>query len=163
LAVIIRRATKDDYRSLLPLFDQADEFHRENEPGVFRKPDGPPRAMEYYLNLLSLENVGFFIAEEDKQIVGFVHVELRETPPIPVLVSRKYAIVDTIVVKADEQRRGIGRNLMQTAHAWAAARDASSVELTVYEFNERAIEFYRDLGYEALSLRMSFLLSEGKM
>jgi len=31
---------------------------------------------------------------------------------------------------------------------------ATSVQLTVYEFNQAAIDFYRSLGYETLSRRM---------
>ena len=80
---------------------------------------------------------------------------MRETPPLPILVPRRVAIVENLAVRSDLRRAGIGQALMDRVYRWARAQGAVEVELTVYEFNEPAIAFYTSLGYETSSRRMS--------
>jgi GNAT superfamily N-acetyltransferase len=84
----------------------------------------------------------------------------RASPEIPIFVPRRYAVVDLAVVKEACRRTGVGRALMARAHEWALARGAESVELNVWEFKYDAIEFYRALGYETASRKMSKRLRE---
>jgi ribosomal protein S18 acetylase RimI-like enzyme len=78
---------------------------------------------------------------------------------MPIFVPRRYAVVDGLAVTAAFQHQGVGRLLMDAAHSWAAARGAGAIELNVYAFNETAIAFYRSLGYEIYSVRMSRALA----
>lgn len=153
--VLIRAATADDYEVLCKLFEEVDALHRQNLPQIFQKPPGAAREQEYYQGLLADENVGFFIAEMEGEPVGFVCAMIRDTPPIPILVPRRFAMVDSIGVKSGLRRCGIGSMLMQHIHRWAISKGATAIELNVYEFNEGAISFYQSLGYETLSRRMS--------
>lgn len=152
---VIREATSADYEVLCALFDEVDALHRDHLPQIFRQPPGPVRERAYYQGLLADEAVGLFLAEVDGTAVGFVHGVIREAPAIPLLVPRRYAVVDSIGVKADYRGRGIGRMLMHRIHAWASAAGASAIELNVHAFNASAIAFYRRLGYEIASQRMS--------
>jgi ribosomal protein S18 acetylase RimI-like enzyme len=99
-------------------------------------------------------DVGLFVAEVSGQLVGFVHVLVKEVPPIPIFVPRRYASVDNLAVKSVHRRSGVGRALMKRAEAWATSKGATSIELTVYAFNQPAQDFYRTLGYETLSHHM---------
>ena len=150
----IRKAELSDYDSLLPLFNQIDLLHRESLPEIFVKPEGRPRERNYFQDLLQQPDVGFFIAEEQDQTIGFVHVIVRNSPPIAIFALRRYAVVDSAVVKKDYQGMGVGRKLMETVHEWARDNGAKSVELNVYKFNEDAISFYERLGYKTLSRKM---------
>jgi ribosomal protein S18 acetylase RimI-like enzyme len=159
--VSIRKATAEDYNALCELFDEVDALHRGALPHIFQKPDGPVREHAYYQGLIADENVGVFVAEAGGELVGFVHAVIRDTPALPVIVPRRYAIVDGIGVKAEFQNHGIGRMLMDTAREWAIAKGATAIELNVYEFNKTAIAFYQRLGYETLSRKMSRALKGG--
>jgi len=156
--VVIREAAADDYEVLCELFDEVDALHRDNLPQIFQKPTGPVREQEYYRGLITDENVGLFVAEVNERAVGFVHAIMRDTPAIPILVPRRYAIVDSIGVKSDFRGGGIGRMLMHKIHEWAIVKGAIAIELNVHEFNRGAISFYRKLGYDTVSQRMSKLL-----
>jgi len=158
--ITIRDAEAHDYDALCALTGQVDAQHRDNLPDRFQKPRGPVRERDYILNLLSDENVGLFVAEVDGKVVGFVHVAIRETSPIPIFVPRRYGVIDTIAVDADLRLAGIGRALMDSAHKWALDKGASAVELNVYEFNEGALSFYHALGYEPVSRQLSRQLTE---
>jgi ribosomal protein S18 acetylase RimI-like enzyme len=157
--LITRQALPADYKALLPLFNQMDALHRENHPEMFKKPERKPREKQYYLDLLSKDEVGFFLAQNNDRVIGFVHVEMRDTPSIEVLVQRRYAVIDGIVVDNQHQGAGVGRELMEAAQNWALLQGAESVELNVYKFNKEAIAFYKTLGYETIFIRMRMPIS----
>jgi ribosomal protein S18 acetylase RimI-like enzyme len=160
--VVVREATADDYAVLCELFDEVDAFHRDGLPRVFQRPTGPVREQEYYRGLITDDNVGLFVAEVNEKVVGFVHARIIETPVIPVLVPRRYAIVDNLGVKSEFRGSGIGRRLMHKIHAWVTTKDAESIELNVYEFNQGAISFYQKLGYDTFSIKMRKVLDRAR-
>ena len=154
MTISVRKATTNDYNTLCELFDEIEALHRDNLPHIFQKPRGSVRE-KYYSGLMADENVSLFVAEAGGKLVGFVHAIVRDTPAIPVFVPRRYAIVDSIVVKSEFQNHGTGRILMDKMQEWAIAKGAVSIELNVYEFNETAISFYERLGYQTFSRKMS--------
>ncbi len=154
MAVTIRGATAQDYEALCEIIEEVDTLHRQALPHIFQASGGPVRERVYILGLLADEDHGLFVAEVEGQVAGFLHVTVRDAPPIPILVPRRVAVVDNIAVKAAYRRAGLGRALMSRAEQWAQARGAAEVELNVYEFNGAAIAFYESLGYEAFSRRM---------
>jgi hypothetical protein len=92
----IRKATPEDYKTLCELVDEVDDLHRGNLPHIFQKPNGPVRENDYYRGLITDENVGLFVAEVGEKLVGFVHSVISDAPAIPILLPRRYAIVDSI-------------------------------------------------------------------
>ena len=155
MKIRIREVTAADYENLFDLFDEIDSLHRDHMPRRFKKANGPAREKDYFLGLIENENHGLFVAEMDEELVGFVHVIIDDAPSIPIVVPRRFAILDSIVVKASYQQHGVGKMLMDKMQAWAVSKGATSIELNVYEFNETAISFYEKLGYRTLSQKMS--------
>jgi len=155
--MVVRKATLDDYDELCALIAEVDELHRSNLPQRFREPEGPTREWEYFRSVITDESVGFFVAEDDGELVGFVHVVVRDSRDFPILVPRRYAFVDSIAVREELRGTGIGRVLMERAHEWATSMGAraTEMELNVFEFNEDAVAFYRKLGYRTICREMS--------
>jgi len=151
----IRKATASDYEDLCFLFDEGDTFHRKNLPHMFQKPESPFRDREYVNSLVSDETVGLFVAQLEDHLIGLVVVVIRDSSAMPIMVPRRYALVDNIVVSEGFRRVGIGRALMEKAREWAVEEGADSIELNVWEFNKEAIEFYQQLGYRTVSQKMS--------
>lgn len=85
--------------------------------------------------------------DEGGTIVGAASLRLYDTPDAPEMRARRRVNVETLVVDAKHRRRAIGRQLMEAAEAWARARGADQVVLTVWAGNRRAASFYRALGY----------------
>lgn len=154
MELIIRDAVESDYDFLRELFEEGDAFHRENVPYVFQKPIGPARDTDYVQRLIVDETVGLFVADMDSRLVGLICIFLREAPAIPILVPRRYAYIDNLVVSHNYRHRGVGQALMAKAHQWTISKNVHEIELNVWEFNNQAIEFYEKLGYEVTSLRM---------
>jgi len=155
MKVNIRKASVEDYDSLCSTFDEVDALHRNNLPHIFKKSDGPVREHDYYLGLISDDNVGLFVAESDGDVVGFVHVIIKEAPGIPIFIQRQYVVIDNILVKSGFRNHGIGKLLMDKIQEWSIIKGVSSIELNVYEFNSSAIFFYKKCGYKTFSRRMS--------
>ena len=144
----IRPAQLADYAGLCELFEQGDALHRRALPQVFRQAQGPARDPEFVSEILARDDAELLMAEVSGAVVGLVQVVERAAPALPILVPRRYAVVETLVVAPKLRRRGIGRRLMGAAHAWAGTRGLATVELNVWAFNQGAVAFYEALGYQ---------------
>jgi GNAT superfamily N-acetyltransferase len=112
------------------------------------------RTREYIAGLVDDPDTAVLVAEYQSQIVGAIVTIVRDTMPIPILTPRRFATIDIVVVRHDMQGKGIGRALMSRAEQWARGRGASDIELSVYFFNQKAVRFYTELGYEGLLQKM---------
>ena len=155
MAIHIRRAAEQDYEVYCDLFFETNELHRLALPDIFQQPGERIIEQGYFLNLLEDERVAIFFAESEGQAAGFVYILIREAPAYPLLVPRRYAVVDTLAVRPAFQRTGVGRVLMHKAEEWAASQGICVVELNVYEFNQGAQAFYNRLGFATYSRKMS--------
>jgi ribosomal protein S18 acetylase RimI-like enzyme len=159
MQIAIRPATAHNLDELNEIIEEVDALHRKQMPHILQKPHGSPRDREYMLELLADESHGIFIAEAGGELLGFVQVAIRDTPPIPILVPRRFAAVENLVVSSASRRMGIGRALMHRVERWAEEKGATEIELNVYEFNQSAFSFYRSLGYVTTSRKMEKRLS----
>jgi len=83
-----------------------------------------------------------FVAEADGRLVGLCHVQ-----GVRMLISDGYAEIQALVVAAACQGRGIGRQLLEHACTWAAARGYERVRLRSSVIREDAHAFYEHLGF----------------
>ena len=151
----IRKAREHDYEAICELCEQVDRLHRQRLPHLFRKPDGPVREREYFQELLEDASMAMFVCEAGEALVGLVSVKVLHSVDMALLAPRRYAEVDNLVVDDAHRRRGIGGALMTQAEEWAIKKGATSLELTVFEFNYPAYAMYDSLGYEVISHRMT--------
>jgi ribosomal protein S18 acetylase RimI-like enzyme len=154
----IRRATMDDYEALCSIWAEVDNRHADALPRLFRRIDGPARSRQRVADLLADENAAVLVAALGGELLGVVTVTMSSSPSYPMFVSRSWATIEDISVRSAHKRKGIGRALMQAAQDWACQRDAADIELTVWEFNKEARDFYEALGYTTVRRRMSYRL-----
>jgi diamine N-acetyltransferase len=142
----VRRAISEDYASLCALLGEVDELHRAALPWLFRKPDGEPRSLSHFTELLASRESAVFVAEAS-QVVGVATAKLRDAPSLGVFVPQRYGVLDDLAVAPNWRRAGVGTALTRAAEHWARAHGARWLELGVYQFNEPARSFYEKLGY----------------
>ncbi len=160
MGVTIREATLQDYTGLCELFAEIDALHAQALPHVFQTVDGPARSRAYLRSLLEGADSALFVAEQKGKLVGMVDVRVHSTPDIPIMIPRRYAMIDAIVVRKTHRHSGIGRALMEHAHEWARGQGVDEIALNVWEFNAGAIAFYEGLGYTTVLRRMWRRLGE---
>jgi ribosomal protein S18 acetylase RimI-like enzyme len=152
----IRQAVTLDYEGICAVLEEGDQLHRERYPDLYRKsPDGSVRSPEYIASLIEDPTACLLVAEQAGEIIGVLIASIRDTPPVPILVPRRYGFVDDLTVRHDRRRQGVGQLLMQHAEAWAKSNGAESMGLNVYMFNQGAIRLYEELGYESITQKMS--------
>ncbi len=93
----------------------------------------------------------FLVAEHGGALVGYVFClvdeELLDDP-------REQVHVLDIMVTESARGQGIGRQLMNAVDRFASERKIARIVLDVLSANERAIAFYRTLGFDVAVLSM---------
>jgi ribosomal protein S18 acetylase RimI-like enzyme len=147
VAVTIREAGEADLDAVRLAFDYGYVVHRNALPTVFRRAEDCRGSDEFLLSCIANPEATLLLAERDGQFVGLAYVLERRAPDIPVLAPRSYAVLDTLVVIPEAQHAGIGQALLGSAETWAHGRGLFEIELSVWEFNDRALNMYRRAGY----------------
>lgn len=96
-----------------------------------------------------------FIGVDDVQALGLIALHRCRMIQYRAPVAR----ITALVVDQWARRRGIGRLLIDHALRWAEESGCDFVELTSALSRPEAHAFYRDLGFEASSLRFRKVLA----
>jgi ribosomal protein S18 acetylase RimI-like enzyme len=106
---------------------------------------------ERLARLLERVDQAVFLAEEEGEIRGWIHVQ-----EFHALASDPTGLVTGLVVDRAARRRGLGRALMGMAEDWARARGLASLRLRARAARTDAHAFYRGLGYELAKRQLQF-------
>ncbi|HEY6478188.1 MAG TPA: GNAT family N-acetyltransferase [Polyangia bacterium] len=149
VAVAVRRARHEDWPGVASLLREVDQLHAELAPAYFRA--GARAEVEWQQLLAETTAAAWVAVDAVASALGFLALRLYETPPDPTMVPRRRAHLETLVVATSARRRGLGRRLVKEASAWARARGADEMVLTIWAGNAAADAFYERLGYRVLS------------
>lgn len=145
----VREAKQSDLNELVSLFEELNEEHHEVLPERFRK--AKRENIEWMLfSIFGNSNAKIFVVEEEN-IVGFAHTTVEEVRENPLFEKRKYVWIHHLIIKNDARNRGAGKALVEKITGWANYVGATTIELTVWEFNGSALQFYENLGFRTLN------------
>lgn len=150
----IRDAEIKDYENLCEIYTELDNLHRLNHPELFIKPVDCARAREYISETIKDDNRALFVAEADSKIVGFAECCIQKSSNFPVIKEREWIQLDNIAVKEENQNYHIGSLLLKKVVEWAEFKQIDRIELKVYFFNQKAVEFYTNKGFKDLNKTM---------
>jgi ribosomal protein S18 acetylase RimI-like enzyme len=159
---LIRKATSSDFADIQALYKQIDEQHHNALPNLFKSSNDVERPLSYFENILDNENSLFLVAVIKEKIIGFIQNEISETDH-PLIKSYRYGHISDLVIDSELKRKGIGKLLLKESHKWFQEKEITEVNLTVFDFNEEAIEFYRNLGYVNKHHTMTTLLNNNEI
>jgi len=97
---------------------------------------------------LRLSKCRTLLAERRGHLVGFAEVTVGEEHAL--VSASSAAELARLYVQSPFLRQGVGRQLLRHAEALALAEGASTLWLTAWIGNERALAFYASQGYEEL-------------
>jgi ribosomal protein S18 acetylase RimI-like enzyme len=155
--IAIRLARIDDLPTLCSLGAAINAIHHEAWPTVFAAPADPERDCAFWQPFVTATDTAAFIAEEGSAAVGMVTVSVA-TETSSLLKPLRYGRIGSVGVAGAMRNRGIGRTLVGHAESWARLHGAAEVRLNVWAFNDRAIELYRELGYDLRSVHLGKML-----
>ena len=149
IAVCVRAAVPQDREPLARLRRQAEAVHARLLPDYFRESllsdarEAPPATGSA---ILVAERV-----DAPRDVLGYVSVNLVDTPRDPAMTPRRRVHVDTVVVEDKVRGSGIGTALMRAAADWARRREAAELVLTVWSDNQAAEALYRRAGFRPIA------------
>ncbi len=150
--VCMRRARSDDPGDVEFLRAQAPRV-AEGAPPWYTAAAIATAAANAILAVLQAQREGevILIAEDGAgDRLGFVYVLISTDP----MSGEAQAHLSDIVVAPGAEGRGVGRQLLTAAEAWAMARDAAALTLHVFPANTRARHLYERQGYALEWLRL---------
>ncbi|VDG98000.1 ribosomal-protein-alanine acetyltransferase [Lysinibacillus sphaericus] len=157
MEINLELANIDDLSNINLIVKEGHDEHSEALPDIFTKVD-QVMPESYFRELLQDPNADILVAKIDKEVVGYAVMELSKSPPFQFMSPRTFAYMNDFGVKNSFQRLGIGSMLFEACVEWSKNKEASSLELNVWEFNKKAMDFYKSHAMENLSRKMSLRL-----
>lgn len=157
MEINIKLASIDEFYDINLIVKDGQDEHSEALPYIFTKVDHVmPEG--YFRKLLEDPKTDILVAKIGVEVVGYAVMELNQSPSFQSMTPRTFAYMNDFGVKSSCQRRGIGKELFKACVEWAKEKEASSLDLNVWEFNEKAITFYESFAMENLSRKMTLRL-----
>lgn len=145
--ITIRRAQPPDVDAVAPLFDAYRQFYGREE--------NLPLARRFLAERLARGQSVVFLASQGPTVCGFTQLY----PVFSSLSCRPAWILSDLFVAPEGRRTGVGRRLMEAAHAFAREQGAVTVELETAHTNIGAQALYESLGYEHDLIFRHYVLS----
>lgn len=157
--VRVRPASEHDVDGLARVLTPGDVDHTSVLPHIFNDQDSLLRTKAIIASLKD-GDTAVLVAEIENNVIGLIHLEIKNEKGSPGERPRKLAWILSIDVEEHYRRRGVGQILMESGEQWARAKGASHLEFDVWDFNKISIQFYQKMGYKTMSYMMSKKLNE---
>jgi ribosomal protein S18 acetylase RimI-like enzyme len=142
-----RCAEPGDADAIDRLICYLDAFHAQARPDMFRAPTGKPRGDDFLARVLEDPFQTLLVAEQAGQVVGYVHVCVKQTPASSYKIGRRFGEIDSLAVLPQVQRLGLGRKLIQDALEWLSRQGVDDHQIAVHAFNDSALRLYQRCGF----------------
>jgi len=107
--------------------------------------------LQTLVEAVGLEHARIFVAEEAGQLIGHVVVVAGHRDSS---TGEGQGWVFDLSIRADRWGRGLGKILMEHAEEFVRERGLDAIGLGVTISNERALRFYREIGYQEERIQM---------
>ena len=144
----------EDYNNFLTVFKEIEELHRKNVSRNFIKPKWELFSKDYFKELINDKESLFLLAKDWTNVVGYTISSKEKSSDNPILKPRKRIDISDLSVKQEYKKNGIGTLFMEQIEIWAKKNRISEVELSVWSFNEWAIQFYEKKWYKTFRQKM---------
>lgn len=156
---MIRRLTKEDVAVLSLLSEKTfrETFEKENTPEDMENYVAKAFNREEILKELSNKDSFFFLYSEDGEALGYSKLNLA--PAQTESGFENSLELQRIYVLSKAKGKGIGTALLNHALDFAKVMGVDYAWLGVWEHNQKAIKFYKKMGFEKFSEHI-FLLGQ---
>ncbi len=142
--IVVRDMQPDELPRVAVLHDQIHALHVNGRPDLFAPScEDSAGLMNWHQ---SQPNKRVLVAVREGCVLGYAVMGYLSREASPYTLPRRSVHVEEICVDEACQRSGAGRALMEYIYADARKRSYPRVELDVWEFNEKAHQFYHAIG-----------------
>ena len=154
MKIVIREAKNSDYDKINKIFSDVTKMHKELHPEVAEKFLEEHFDKKYYNECIENSQTVFLVAELDRKVIGFLLATIKQSA-----LREKFVMnISNIAILDDFRNNGVGTQLMEVLSNLAKTKDCARIELNVYNNNETAKSFYKNLGFETQRIVLQKLL-----
>ena len=153
---MVRKADKRDIQAIIELLHQVNMVHHVLRPDLF-KPHTTKYNEQELEALMDDDSKPIFVFD-DGAVLGHAFCMITEVKNNKLLQDIKTLYIDDICV--DEKARGkhVGKALYEYVRDYAALVGCNNITLNVWEGNDAALSFYRNMGMKIQKTTMEILL-----
>lgn len=153
---MIRKASKEDIKRIIDLLHQVNMVHHVIRPDLF-KPHTTKYNEQELEALLHDDSKPIFVFDEE-DVLGYAFCQVSEVRNNQLLEDHKTLYIDDICV--DEAARGkhVGTLLYKYVREYAKSIGCNNITLNVWEGNDAALSFYRNMGMGVQKTTMEVIL-----
>lgn len=153
---MIRRASNKDIPRIIALLHQVNMVHHVIRPDLFK-----PHTTKYNeqeLEAMFKDDSKPVFVYDDGEVQGYAFCQVTEVKDNLLLVDNKSMYIDDICV--DEKARGkhVGKALYEHVRDYARSIGCHNITLNVWEGNNPAISFYKNMGMQVQKTTMEIIL-----
>jgi len=100
---------------------------------------------EMIIESINTNASNIYVAKEDDFYLGYI--ELKGW--VDYFTKKKQGYISAIAITEDCEGEGVGKLLLKKAEEWAKQKGYSELVLQVFSENEKAINLYKQNGYES--------------
>ncbi|MBR4388835.1 MAG: GNAT family N-acetyltransferase [Prevotella sp.] len=153
---MIRTATPPDIQRIIELLHQVNMVHYVKRPDLF-KPHTTKYNEEELLAMLNDPNKPIFVYD-DGTVLGYAFCQISEIKDHLLLQDIKTLYIDDICVDEIARGKHIGKALYEFVHDYALSIGCYNITLNVWEGNDPALSFYRNMGMQVQKTTMEIIL-----
>jgi ribosomal protein S18 acetylase RimI-like enzyme len=143
--VIIRKAIAEDVPSIVELWKELMDLHKELDRIFSRSATGHEAFADFVTGHISSETSCVLAAEVGKKVVGYCLAFIEKYPPV--LEMTEYGLVQDIGVTKKYQRRGIGERFLREVKNWFSEKGVRRIEARVAKSNQLSKAFWGKVGF----------------
>ena len=153
---MIRKANTEDIHRIIELLHQVNMVHHKLRPDLF-KPYTTKYSAQELESILVDDNTPVFVYD-DGGVQGYAFCQITEHKGDQLLQDIKTLYIDDICV--DEKARGkhVGKALYEYVRDYARSIGCNNITLNVWEGNDPALHFYRNMGMQVQKTTMEVIL-----
>ena len=153
---MIRKASNKDIPRIIALLHQVNMVHHVIRPDLFK-----PHTTKYNeqeLEAMFKDDSKPVFVYDDGEVQGYAFCQVTEVKDNLLLVDNKSMYIDDICV--DEKARGkhVGKALYEYVRDYARSIGCHNITLNVWEGNDPAISFYKNMGMQVQKTTMEIIL-----
>ncbi len=147
---IVRKAKPGDEQGIIELWRKLCFSQSEIDP-CYDKSNNENRTLNREISLESNEMYGFFVAENEGNIVGFIEVRLHNKDFY--FYAAPYAYILCFYINSEYRKLSVAKRLQYMAEEWAKGKGVKYIQGDVYSHNAKMYRAIEISGYKAYRTR----------
>ena len=153
---MIRKANKGDIQRIIELLHQVNMVHHVLRPDLF-KPYTTKYNEQELEAMLDDDSKPIFVNDEGT-VLGYAFCQITEVKGNQLLEDIKTLYIDDICVDENARGKHVGKAIYEYVRDYAKAIGCNNITLNVWEGNEPALHFYKNMGMQVQKTTMEIIL-----